>query len=109
MMQTYPLSIIHASVRPESLPGADLLTFSKVIFCYFGTYLGAHGPKKASIIGIVTSRDWPSSAARSRFVVSSRASSCLAQLPIACRWRVSRRQLTIVAHINSLHQRRSLC
>ena len=24
MMQNYPLSILHASVRPESLPGADL-------------------------------------------------------------------------------------
>ena len=27
MMQNYPLSIFHASVRPESLPGADLSTF----------------------------------------------------------------------------------
>ena len=29
MMQNYPLSIFHASVRPESLPGADLSTFQK--------------------------------------------------------------------------------
>ena len=27
MMQNYPLSIFHAAVRPESLPGADLSTF----------------------------------------------------------------------------------
>ena len=27
MMQNYPLSIFHASVRPESLPGADLSAF----------------------------------------------------------------------------------
>ena len=26
-MQNYPLSIFHAAVRPESLPGADLSTF----------------------------------------------------------------------------------
>ena len=31
-MQNYPLSIFHASVRPESLPGADLSTFQKVLF-----------------------------------------------------------------------------
>ena len=31
MMQNYPLSIFHASVLPESLPGADLATFQKVI------------------------------------------------------------------------------
>ena len=30
-----PLSIFHASVRPESLPGADLSTFQKVIFSLF--------------------------------------------------------------------------
>ena len=29
MMQNHPLSIFHASVRPESLPGADLSTFEK--------------------------------------------------------------------------------
>ena len=34
-MQNYPLSIFHASVRPESLPGADLSTFQKVIFSQF--------------------------------------------------------------------------
>ena len=32
MMQNYPLSIFHASVWPESLPGADLSTFQKVRF-----------------------------------------------------------------------------
>ena len=32
MMQNYPLSIFHAAVRPESLPGADLSTFKKVRF-----------------------------------------------------------------------------
>ena len=52
-MQNYPLSIFHASVRPESLPGADLLNFQKSYFCYFGAYLGPLGPKRASIIGIV--------------------------------------------------------
>ena len=35
MMQNYPLSIFHASVRPESLPGADLSTFQKVMFSLF--------------------------------------------------------------------------
>ena len=55
MMQNYPLSIFHASVRPESSPGADLSTFQKVIFSlildplgpnysysinYFNNYLG---------------------------------------------------------------------
>ena len=34
-MQNYPLSIFHASVRPESLPGADLSTFQKVMFSLF--------------------------------------------------------------------------
>ena len=53
MMQNYPLSIFHASVWPESLPGADLSTFSRFFFCYFGAYLGPLGPKKASIVGIV--------------------------------------------------------
>ena len=52
-MQNNPLSIFHASVRPESLPRADLSFFSRVIFCYFGTYLGPLGPKKASIIVIL--------------------------------------------------------
>ena len=31
-MQNYPLSIFHVAVWPESLPGADLSTFQKVIF-----------------------------------------------------------------------------
>jgi hypothetical protein len=31
MMQNYPLSIFHASVWPESSPGADLSTFEKII------------------------------------------------------------------------------
>ena len=31
-MQNYPLSIFHAAVRPESLPGADFSTFQKVSF-----------------------------------------------------------------------------
>ena len=56
-MQHDPLSIFHAAFRPESSPGADLSTFSKVIFCYFGACLGPLGPKKDSIIGIVTTRD----------------------------------------------------
>ena len=34
-MRTYPLSIFHALVRPESLPGADLSTFQKVVFSLF--------------------------------------------------------------------------
>ena len=42
MMQNYPLSIFHASVRPESSPGADLSTFQKVRFsqfwCLFGPF-----------------------------------------------------------------------
>ena len=35
-MQNYPLSIFHVAVRPESLPGADLATFQKVmsIICF---------------------------------------------------------------------------
>ena len=41
MMQNHPLSIFHPSVRPESLPGADLSTFQKVIFSLF---LGLFGP-----------------------------------------------------------------
>ena len=35
MMQNYSLSIFHAAVRPESLPGADLSTFQKVMFSLF--------------------------------------------------------------------------
>ena len=34
-MQNHPLSIFHAAVRPESLPGADLSTFPKVMFSLF--------------------------------------------------------------------------
>ena len=34
-MQNYPLSIFHAAVSPESLPGADFSTFQKVIFLLF--------------------------------------------------------------------------
>ena len=44
MMQNYPLSIFHPSVRPESSPGADLSTFQKVIFSLF---LGLFGPFRA--------------------------------------------------------------
>ena len=52
--QNYPLSIFHASVRPEPLPGADLSTFQKVMFSLFrglfnaleGPLLGPLGPKK---------------------------------------------------------------
>ena len=40
-MQNYPLSIFHASVRPESSPGADLSTFQKVPFSLISSYLGA--------------------------------------------------------------------
>ena len=39
-MQNYPLSIFHVAVRPESLPGADLSTFQKVIFSKFSVYFG---------------------------------------------------------------------
>ena len=45
-MQNYPLSIFHAAVRPESLPGADLSTFWKVVFSLFSGLFGlfrAHG------------------------------------------------------------------
>jgi hypothetical protein len=35
MMQKHSLSIFHAAVRLESLPGADLSTFEKVIFSLF--------------------------------------------------------------------------
>ena len=39
MMQNYPLSIFHPSVRPESSPGADLSTFEKVnFFTIFGPF-----------------------------------------------------------------------
>ena len=41
MMQNYPLSIFHASVRPESLPGADLSTFQKIRFSLFSNIFGA--------------------------------------------------------------------
>ena len=34
-MQNYPLSIFHAAVWPESLPGADLSTFQKVMCSLF--------------------------------------------------------------------------
>ena len=44
MMQNYPLSIFHASVRPESSPGADLSTFQKITFSLF---LGLFGPFRA--------------------------------------------------------------
>ena len=37
-MHNYPLSIFHAAVRPESLPGADLSTFEKNNFCYFWAF-----------------------------------------------------------------------
>ena len=40
MMQNYPLSIFHALVRPESLPGADLSIFQKIRFSLFWAYLG---------------------------------------------------------------------
>ena len=40
MMQNYPLSIFHASVRPESLPGADFSTFQKIIFSLFSSLFG---------------------------------------------------------------------
>ena len=40
-MQNYPLSIFHAAVRPESLPGADLSTFQKITFSMFSAYFGA--------------------------------------------------------------------
>ena len=56
-MQNYPLSIFHAAVRPESLPGADLSTFQKVMFSLFrgllgplGPFLGPLGPKKTSLV-----------------------------------------------------------
>ena len=53
-MQNYLLSIFHVAVRPESLPGADLSTFQKLYFRYFGAYLGPLGPKKVSIICFVS-------------------------------------------------------
>ena len=40
-MQNYPLSIFHVAVRPESLPGADLSTFQKVIFSVIWGLFGA--------------------------------------------------------------------
>ena len=40
MMQNYPLSIFHPSVRPESLLGADLSTFQQVIFSLFSDLFG---------------------------------------------------------------------
>ena len=40
MMQNSPLSIFHAAVRLESLPGADLSTFQKSDSRYFGAYFG---------------------------------------------------------------------
>ena len=43
-MQNYPLSIFHASVRPESLPGPDLSAFEKVIFLFFLCVFGPFGP-----------------------------------------------------------------
>ena len=43
-MQNYPLSIVHAAVRPESLPGADLSTFWKIRFSLFS---GLFGPFRA--------------------------------------------------------------
>ena len=43
-MQNYPLSIFHAAVRPESLPGADLSTFWKVRFSLFSGLFGPLGP-----------------------------------------------------------------
>ena len=44
-MQNYPLSIFHAAVRPESLPGADFSTFQKVRFSLFlGLFCGFLGP-----------------------------------------------------------------
>ena len=44
MMQNYPPSIFHPSVRPESLPGADLSTFQKVIFSLILNFFGPLGP-----------------------------------------------------------------
>ena len=41
MIQNYTVSIFHPSVRPESLPGADLSTFQKVTFSLFSAYFGA--------------------------------------------------------------------
>ena len=43
-MQNDPLSIFHVAVRPESLPGADLSTFLKVMFLLI---LGQKGPFRA--------------------------------------------------------------
>ena len=40
-MQNYPLSIFHVAVWPESLPGADLSTFQKVIFSIIWGLFGA--------------------------------------------------------------------
>ena len=40
MMQNYPLSIFHASVWPESSPGADLSTFQKIRFSLFSSLFG---------------------------------------------------------------------
>ena len=40
-MQNHPLSIFHASVRPESLPGADLSTFQKIICSLFSGFFGS--------------------------------------------------------------------
>ena len=44
MMQNYPLSIFHPSVRPESSPGADLSTFQKFTFSLFLNLFGPFGP-----------------------------------------------------------------
>ena len=59
MMQNYPLSIFHAAVRPESLPGADLSTFSKVMFLlilghqelFRASFLGFLGPFLGACLG----------------------------------------------------------
>ena len=41
IMQNLPLSIFHVAVWPESLPGADLSTFQKVIFSVIWGLFGA--------------------------------------------------------------------
>ena len=61
-MQNYPLSIFHASVWPESLPGADLSTFQKVIFSLFSCLFGPFSPQFSTfLVGRVAGYDLASS------------------------------------------------